>query len=62
MPARHASKERREGHRVITGGRSEPHLNSALQSELVLSVAEGTGEDTRLPACRAYNSEKRSVI
>ena len=62
MPARHVSKARRAGHRVIAGGRSEPHLNSILQSELVLSVAEGTGEDARLPARRAYNSERRTVI
>jgi len=39
--------------RVITGGRSEPHLNSTLQSELVLSVTEGTRKDTRLSAFRA---------
>ena len=62
MPARHASKARRAGHRVIAGGRSEPHLISTLQSELVLSVAEGTGEDARLPARRAYSSERRTVI
>jgi hypothetical protein len=48
--------------RVITGGRSEPHLNSTLQSELVLSVTEGTRKDTRLPAPRAYSSERRTVI
>ena len=65
MPARHASKARRAGHRVIAGGRSEPHLNSTLQSP--------TGEDARLPTPlptrrayrpegRAYSSERRTVI
>ena len=62
MPARHVSKARRAGHRVIAGGRSKPHLNSTVQSELVLSVAEGTGEDARLPARRACSSERRTVI
>ena len=64
MPARHASKARRAGHRVITGGRSEPHLNSTVQSEFVLlvpgivpgSVAEGTGDNARLPARREGRS------
>lgn len=60
MPARHVSKARRAGHRVIAGGRSEPHLNSTVQSELVLSVAEGTGEDARLPVRREGRSYPRS--
>ena len=41
-------------------GRSEPHLNSTLQSELGLSVAEGTGEAARLPARREGRSYPRS--
>ena len=46
------------------GGRSEPHLNSTVQRELVLlvpgivpgSVAEGTGENARIPARREGRS------
>jgi hypothetical protein len=39
----------------------EAYLNSTSQGELVLSVAEGTPEDARLPARRAYSSERRTA-
>jgi len=41
---------------------SEAYLNGTSQGELVLSVAEGTPEDARLPACRASSSERRTAI
>ena len=39
-----------------------PYLNGTSQGELVLSVVEGTPEDARLPARRAYSSERRTAI
>jgi hypothetical protein len=39
-----------------------PYLKSASQGEPVLSEVEGTPEDARLPARRAYSSERRTVI
>ena len=51
VPARHASKARRAGHRATVpryrGIGSEAYLNGTSQGELVLSVAEGTPEDAR---------------
>jgi hypothetical protein len=41
---------------------SEAYLNSTSQGEPVLSEVEGTTEDARLPARRAYSSERRTVI
>ena len=41
---------------------SEAYLSSTSQGEPVLSEAEGTPEDARLPARRAYSSERRTAI
>jgi hypothetical protein len=58
VPARHASKARRAGHRATVpryrGIGSEADLNGTSQ--------EPTPEDARLPARRAYSSERRTVI
>ena len=39
-----------------------PYLNGTSQGEPVLRVVEGTPEDARLPARRAYSSERRASI
>ena len=41
---------------------SEAYLNGTSQGEPVLSEVEGTPEDARLPARRAYSSERRTAI
>ena len=41
---------------------SEAYLNGTLQGPPVLSEVEGTPEDARLPARRAYSSERRRAI
>jgi hypothetical protein len=41
---------------------SEAYLNGTSQEPPVLSEVEGTSEDARLPARRAYSSERRTPI
>ena len=41
---------------------SEAYLNGTSQGPPVLSEVEGTPEDARLPARRAYSSERRTAI
>ncbi|MDH3896454.1 MAG: hypothetical protein OEV18_03545 [Deltaproteobacteria bacterium] len=44
------------------GVSSEAYLNGTSQGPPVLSEVEGTPEDARLPARRAYSSERRTAI
>ena len=41
---------------------SEAYLNGTSQGPPILSEVEGTPEDARLPARRAYSSERRTAI
>ncbi|MDH3962324.1 MAG: hypothetical protein OEV25_02800 [Deltaproteobacteria bacterium] len=47
---------------LATAGCWFPYLNGTSQGPPVLSEVEGTPEDARLPARRAYSSERRTAI